>query len=202
MVRDTIKDGAKDLSMLKNGAPDCPECHRTVSGAPGPYNSKPATLGNSRARSTIIHRTVRCATGLSGELAKQRLPARQRSPATMNSASQKSEGTGLFGVAPDCPVQQDDKGSNGRPAPNPNSCADVARTGQCTVVVQWRIASRIQPTARSGWDLGGYKYPQPPHSQPSKYSEFYIHCKSKSPTFQDTIKAINPLKALKSTLVH
>jgi hypothetical protein len=56
-------------------------------------------------------------------------------------------------------VQQDDKGSNGRPAPNPNGCADMARTGQCTMAVQWRtglfgapIASKIQPTARSGWE--------------------------------------------------
>jgi hypothetical protein len=45
-------------------------------------------------------------------------------PATMNSASQKSErkseGTGLSGMALDYPVPQEDKGSNGRPAPNPN----------------------------------------------------------------------------------
>jgi hypothetical protein len=46
----------------------------------------------------------------------------------MNSANQKSEGTGLSGVAPDCPVPQEDKGSNGRPAPNPNGYADVACT--------------------------------------------------------------------------
>jgi hypothetical protein len=29
-----------------------------------------------------------------------------------------------------------------------------------------------------------------------------IHCNSKNPTLQDTIKAINPLKAPKSTLEH
>jgi hypothetical protein len=75
----------------------------------------------------------------------------------MNSASQKLERRSQ--TAPDCPVQLEDKSSNGRPASNPNGCADVARTGQCTVVVRWRtglsdapIASRIQPTARSGWE--------------------------------------------------
>jgi hypothetical protein len=75
----------------------------------------------------------------------------------MNSASQKSEHRSQR--APDCPVQQDDKGSNGRPAPNPNGCADVTCTGQCIVTVRWRtrlsgapIASRIQPTTRSGWE--------------------------------------------------
>jgi hypothetical protein len=80
---------------------------------------------NSRARSAIIHRTVQCATGLSGEPAKQRLFARQRSTDRMNSAAQKSEqrsqmGTGLSGVAPDCPVQLEYKSSNGQPAQNPN----------------------------------------------------------------------------------
>jgi hypothetical protein len=101
-VRVTIKNGAKNLSVMKNGAPDtirwqsmlknsapdCPVYHRTVSGAPRPYNSEPATLGNTRARSAIIHRTVWCATGLSGEPAEQRLPTLQRSIDMMNSALQ------------------------------------------------------------------------------------------------------------------
>jgi hypothetical protein len=34
-VRDTILLEQKDLSVLKIGAPDCPVCHWTVSGAPG-----------------------------------------------------------------------------------------------------------------------------------------------------------------------
>jgi hypothetical protein len=51
----------------------------------------------------------------------------------------KSEVTGLSGVAPDCPVQQDDKALQRSTASNPNGCAYVARTGQCTVTVRWRI---------------------------------------------------------------
>jgi hypothetical protein len=42
----------------------------------------------------------------------------------------------MSGVAPDCPVQLQDKGSNGQLAPNPNGRADVARTRQWTVVVR------------------------------------------------------------------
>jgi hypothetical protein len=42
-------------------------------GAPGPYKVQTATLGFSKARSAIIHQTVRCATGLSGAPAKERL---------------------------------------------------------------------------------------------------------------------------------
>jgi hypothetical protein len=57
--------------MLWSGAPDCPVCHQTVSGAPGPYRVEPATLGKTQARSAVIHWTVRCATGLSAEPAEQ-----------------------------------------------------------------------------------------------------------------------------------
>jgi hypothetical protein len=44
-----------------------------LSGAPGPYSVKLSNLGFLRARSTTIHRTVWCATGLSGAPAEQRL---------------------------------------------------------------------------------------------------------------------------------
>jgi hypothetical protein len=43
---------------------ECALVWRTgLSGAPGPYNLKLATLGFLRARSAIIHRTVRCTSG-------------------------------------------------------------------------------------------------------------------------------------------
>jgi hypothetical protein len=88
--------------------------HSTLSGAPGRLPTNQPLSGFFRARSTIIRRTVRWATGLSGEPAEQRLLVRQRSTAQMNSAAtevraQKSEITGLSGVALDCPVQQKDK---------------------------------------------------------------------------------------------
>jgi hypothetical protein len=63
------------VRLLKNSEPDCPVCHRTVFGAPEPYKCEPATLGKMEARSAIIHWTVRCASGLLGEPAEQRLPA-------------------------------------------------------------------------------------------------------------------------------
>ena len=114
-VRDSIRDWSKTLSVLKDGAPDCPVCHRTVSGAPGSYNSKPATLGNLKTRSTIIHRTVRCATGLSDDEPPD-YPVSQRSNGSLRTyghfvrrnsdeqcrtevRAQKLEGTGLSGAA-------------------------------------------------------------------------------------------------------
>jgi hypothetical protein len=74
-------------------------------------------------------------TGLSGVppdcLVSQRAMDIQRQRSTLQSATvgynaaaevgaTKSEGTGLSGVAPDSPVPQEDKVSNGRPTQNPN----------------------------------------------------------------------------------
>jgi hypothetical protein len=49
---------SKKPSVLCSGAPDCLVCHRTVSGAPGPYKDELATLGFLQERPAIIHRTV------------------------------------------------------------------------------------------------------------------------------------------------
>jgi hypothetical protein len=81
--------------------------HQTVSGALGPYRVEPATLEKMEARSAIIHRNVRCATGLSGEPPEQRLstPMVDSAKGTiLNSAAteseaQKSEGTRLSDAA-------------------------------------------------------------------------------------------------------
>jgi hypothetical protein len=75
---------------------------------------------------------------MSGEPAEQRLLRindRLQKCIVMNNAQQKSEhrsqrSPDMSGVAPDCPVQLHDKGSNGRPALNPNERADVACTEQ------------------------------------------------------------------------
>jgi hypothetical protein len=99
-VRDTNLEEQKDLRALKNGVPDCPVCHRTVSGAPGPYKCQPATLEKTQTLSAIIYRTVRCATELSGVLAEQRLTRTNGRLCKVNSAahcsaevkSAKSEG--------------------------------------------------------------------------------------------------------------
>jgi hypothetical protein len=49
---------------MSNGTEGCPDlAHRTVSGAPGPYNSELFTFRFLRPRSAIIHRTVRCTSG-------------------------------------------------------------------------------------------------------------------------------------------
>jgi hypothetical protein len=88
------------LSVLWTGAPNCLVCHRTEFGVPCPYEDEPATLGKTEARSAIIHRTVRYATGLSSESAGNDYLRATVDSAKVNSAatvqhrsqSRKSEG--------------------------------------------------------------------------------------------------------------
>jgi hypothetical protein len=74
---------------------------------------------------------------------------------TVNEAEVRAvgqRGTGLSGVAPDCPVPHEDKAYNGRPAPSPSDKMTWQRTGHCPV--------RPSPAAFSnGYNLvGTYKY--------------------------------------------
>jgi hypothetical protein len=73
-------------------------------------NSKLASLGNSGSRSTIIHQTIRCSTGLSGVPAEQRLlHANGRLQNTFNAlqcapeSEQRQKAHRI--VYSDCPVQ-------------------------------------------------------------------------------------------------
>jgi hypothetical protein len=116
--------GAKKPKVPWSGAPDCPVCHRTVSGAPGPYNCELATFGFLRQCSAIIHRTVRCATGLSGAPSgatatsatvncNGHLRTLQCADSTRRRQSSRQRRTGLSGATRR-------QSSNGRLRPNPN----------------------------------------------------------------------------------
>jgi hypothetical protein len=129
--------------------------HRTVSGAPGTVLSELATFGFLESHSAIIHWTVRCSTGLSGapsgatataptvvykseqcvwtvcgQFAQSQSSARRRTRQWIVSVRC---GTGLSGVALDCPVPQDVR------APKVKTIRTITvgwrgwRTGQCPV---------------------------------------------------------------------
>jgi hypothetical protein len=103
------------------------------------------SFGFHRRSSAIIHRTVRCATGLSGALAEQRLSTRNGRLYKVNCAIQMSEQT--VRGAPDCPVPHEDRASNGQPAPSPNRRMTWRRTGHCLVAHRTvRCAHRPQPS--------------------------------------------------------
>jgi hypothetical protein len=95
-----------------------------MSGAPGSYDSELLTFGFQKRRSAIIHRTVWCATRLSGAPAEQRLAsATVDSNGRLTTHSARTvraevravaEGTPdseqyLSGAAPDCAVPYEDK---------------------------------------------------------------------------------------------
>jgi hypothetical protein len=97
--------------MPWSGAPDCPVCHRTVSGAPGTPTPNCSPSGNSGGRSAIIHRTVRCASRATAT-SRQRSSAEGIKCATV-CARVRAEPDGapdneecLSGAPPDCPVAQ------------------------------------------------------------------------------------------------
>jgi hypothetical protein len=162
-VRDQIQRSKETWSVLWTGAPDCPVCHRTVSGAPCPYIDEPATLRFQQEHFAIIHRTVRCATGLSSVAAKQRLNRAtvDSTKATVRySARQKSEHKSKTHrtVNRTCSVPQEDNGANGRLLPNPNSWVTWQRTRQPIVPVRWRTGLSVAPIDSSlpQWPFGGW----------------------------------------------
>jgi hypothetical protein len=91
--------GKGNRSVLWSSAPDCPVCHRTVSGAPGRIDFKLFTFGFPMRTSAIIHRTVRWASGATVICA-------QWSTLTVNSAAQwtRQKSEQLVRGAPDYPV--------------------------------------------------------------------------------------------------
>jgi hypothetical protein len=126
----TLKKGfkfkrSKKPSVPWSGAPDCPMCHRKVSGAPGPYQSELATLGFLRTCSAIIHRTVRCTSGVTTIQRNGRLQKRGRRATVHAEVRAVIRGAPdseqcMSGAAPDCPMPLEDKASNGQKLPNPN----------------------------------------------------------------------------------
>jgi hypothetical protein len=136
----------------------------------------------------MVHRTIRWANGATAIYAQRStLPNEQCIYSVASEVRAGSQrGTGLSGVAPDCPVPQEYKAPMVKFAQNPNGWVTWRRTGQGTVPVRWRTAHRTvrcahreQPPQRLWKWLGAINTPQPPHSYPSKHSKHLIQYKSK-----------------------
>ena len=150
--------------------------HRTVSGASGPYRVQTPTLGFLRARSAIIHQTVRCTSGATALRHNGRLQKRGRRATVHAEVSAVVRGAPdseqcLSGAAPDCPVPLEDKPSNGQKLPNPN--------GWVTWLAHWavRCAHRQQPAPTAMCWLRAINTPQPPPLQASKFPALHIQYK-------------------------
>ena len=175
----------------RSSALDCPVCHWTVSGAPGPYTSELFTFGFLQHHSAIIHRTVRCTKRSNGY---------QRNGRLHNALTALQYATEVRG-APD--IEQCMSGatrrqsSNGRNRPNPNGWV----TWLAHQTVSGVPIDRSQPQ-RLFWWLRAINTPQPPPLQPSKHSSLSIQYKSKVQHSKTQIKATDPIKVPNSILVH
>jgi hypothetical protein len=167
-----------------SGAPDCPVCHRIVSGAPGWINSNSSTSGFWKLLPTIIHRTVRCSTGLSG------VPA--GATTTTPTVDCKSEQWTVNSADYACRVRAGARRCTGQWT-WPVLCTTrlsgglaVRSSNGRTLTVGWRGWHTGQCPVRpsiaefpnghfGGW---GYKYPQPPHIQGIQVFSQHIQYKS------------------------
>jgi hypothetical protein len=163
--------------VLWTGAPDYPV-------APCPYEDEPATLGVFQARSAIIHWTVWCATGLSGESASNDYLCATvdcNSADSANSARQKSEqkSEAHRTVNSACPVWHRTVWCRMRTKPptvNFSKTLTVGWHGGAPDTV--RCAHRQHPSPTACWWLRAINTPQPPQLQASKSSVIFIQYKS------------------------
>jgi hypothetical protein len=156
-----------------SGAPDSVRCTREP-------NSELATFGNSGSHSAIIHRTVRCSTGLSGVPAEQRLlraNGRLQRAVNVLQCAQKSEQSQKAHrtVNSDClmrhrtvrwPRRQKLQRSN----PNGRVTWLTHRTVQC--------AMRQQPPPTAHLVVGAINTPNHPPFIASKFSAFTPHTRA------------------------
>jgi hypothetical protein len=133
--------------------------HRTVSSAPGRAQSELLTLEFSRARSAIIHWTVRCAPDMSGEpMEKRSLRATVDCKSEQWSAQCNSDVRLRSQNAPNCPVQLQDKGFQRPTAPNPNGPLTWHARGseQCPVWCTTRLSGVPIDSKNSQWIESGW----------------------------------------------
>jgi hypothetical protein len=98
----------------------------------------------------------------------------------------------VFGVAPDCPVPQEDNGSNGRLLPNPNSWVTWRRTQLSGAP----IASSLPPTAY--WWLRAINTPNHHNSKQPSVLKFSFHTRASAFNPRHNSKDQKPLQVLNS----
>jgi hypothetical protein len=170
-------------------------CARTV--------QRPTLNSRVSQGATIIHRTVRCATGLSGAPAEQRLFSATvdcKSADQMNSARTVhtevrvvARGTPdneryMSGAAPDCPLPLEDKASNGQKLPNPNGW--VTWLAHRTV----RCVHQQQPSPTAMWWLRAINTPNHHHSKHPSFQHFIFNTRASAFTPRHNSKESKPLQ--------
>jgi hypothetical protein len=195
-----IKRPRKDSNKESKRQPKCGLVWRTgLSGVPPDSvrctrepNFKLLTFGNSGSRSAIIHRTVRCSTGLSGVPAEQQLlRANGRLQRAVNAlqCAQKSEQSQKAHrtVYRTCPVAQ----MLEAPTVRIQRLGDVAGAPDCPV----RHATEALTNGYfGGW---GYKYPPTTTLQCIQVFSLQTPYKSYSIQYKTQSKRSNPVPSPK-----
>jgi hypothetical protein len=153
-------------------------CHRTVSGAPGSSTPNLPPSGIRGGHSAIIHRTIRCSTGLSGvpsgamvvckgtvkrysaDYARRSQSRRQKAHRTVNSDCLVHHQTVRW---PRCQKLQ-------RSEPNSLVTWLAHRTVRCAI--------RQKPSPTVILVVGAINTPQPPHFNGSKFSAIKPHTRA------------------------
>jgi hypothetical protein len=164
--------------VLWSGAPDCSVHHRTVSGAPPDSirctrepDTELATFGNSGSHSAIIHRTVRCASGVTATQ-RQRLSVRNPKCATVHACARRSQDRHQKAhrtVNSDCPVAH----MSEAPMVRIQRPGDVAGAPDSV-----RCAMRQKPPPTTLLVVGAINTPNHPPFIASKYSAFTPHTRA------------------------
>jgi hypothetical protein len=146
-VRDPIQKEQKGLECAVvwrtglSGVPtDCVRCTRTVQGQTSHSRENVGALRHNSPDCPVCQRG-------NGYLRNGRLLQRYSVAAEVRAVSQR--GTGLSVMAPDCPVQQEDKAPTVARSPNPNSWVTWRRTEQRIVPVRWCTGLSGAPIASS-----------------------------------------------------
>jgi hypothetical protein len=140
-------------------------CTRPVQGWTSHSRVSAGALRYNSPNCLVCHWTVRCTSGAmtnscNGQLQKHADSATVENSAQQSKSVESEMHRTVSGVAPDCPVPQEDNGSNGRLLPNPNGWVTWWCTGQWTWPVRWRtrlsdapIASSLPQRLVGGWGL-------------------------------------------------
>jgi hypothetical protein len=183
--------------------PDSVRCTRAV-------EAELATFGKIRGCSAIIHRTVRCHTGLSGVPAEQRLLHAQRSTAThlMRACAHRGQSTRSWRTGQSTGPVRCTTGQPRGPAhkselqrSNPNGLLTwlahrIMSGGAPDCPVRHSTAAFQRPFLV----VGAINTPTTPHSMASKFLHFYT-LQELYHSIQDTPKRSNPLPTPHKALV-
>jgi hypothetical protein len=195
-----IKRAKDNRSVPWSGAPDSVRCTREP-------NSELTTFGNSGSRSAIIHRTVRCSTGLSGVPAEQRLlRANGRLQRTVNAlqCAQKSEQSQKAHrtVNSDCPVQHwTVRWPRSQKLQRSESNGQVTWLAHQTVsggAPECPVCHTTAASTNSSFGGWGYKYPQPPTIHCIQVFSLHTSYKSYSIQYKTQPKRSNHLPSPKT----